>query len=273
MSEIHVLVASQAPSLERYRAALAAHDDLAVSAAPGEDAVRARLADPDGRADVLVLDNGLPDSFILLREVRHNYPRLLIVLVDEDADLLMPGRADGVSTDPFNDDELYRTIMDLLRERRTETLRADALPPIRQVAKRLREANGLRGKALAVTESVVEMGYDLAAFYQRADAPPLILLAASGAPSITSIVPEKQKEDTVVAWLAQHGGTRIVGPQDEINYVLVKRGRLGAGIGVAVADYGVLLACKDAPDSISEEQAMMLELVSGQLIAALAREP
>ena len=44
--------------------------------------------------DVLVLDNNLEHAFDLITELRHSYPRLFIVLVNQDANFGMPGQAD-----------------------------------------------------------------------------------------------------------------------------------------------------------------------------------
>ena len=78
-----------------------------------------------------------------------------------------------------------------------------------------------------------------------------------------------------MGWVARNGQSRIVGPDDEPNYSLIKRGRLGAGICIPVggADvFGVLLACREEPGTISQENALLLELIGAQLAAALARE-
>ena len=79
-----------------------------------------------------------------------------------------------------------------------------------------------------------------------------------------------------MGWVAQNGQSRIAGPNDDLTHPLVKRGRLGAVACVPVHSsgnrYGVLVACREIPDSITQENVLMLELVSAQLGAAVAQE-
>lgn len=276
MSSLNILVTVPSEATERYQTHLAAQEQFVVHTVASDTEARAALAGQEKRTDILIVDNALDGVFELIRDSRQTYPRLLIILVDEEADFLMPGRADDVSTDPFIDNDLVKRIFRLLRERETETLRADSLPPVRAVAKALREATGVKGKAGAVVEAVHELGYDFVGYYcLEDDGPPLLLLAASGPQAITSIVPQKQNEASLVGWVAENGQLRIVGPEDEPNFSLVKRGRLGAGACVPVGSatrYGVLLACREQPESITHENAMVLELIGGQLAVTLARE-
>lgn len=277
MPDVYVLAAIRPAAADRYQEELDRQKNLNLTIVRSKDETRAHLEDSDSRSDVLVIDNELGGVFDFVREVRQTYPRLLIVLVDEDADFSMPGRADDVSTEPFTNQDLVRRIQRLVQERQTETLRADALPPIRSVAKKLRQASGMVGKLDAAVNAIQEMGYDFVAYYRliEAGAGDTRLTSSAGPQAITSIAPEKQKESTVIGWVAQNGQSRIVGPEDEPNYSLVQRGRLGAGACVPVGGatrHGVLLACREKPDSISQENVMLLELVSAQLAAALAKE-
>jgi len=275
MPEVHLLAAVHPAAADRYQAYLSAQPTLAAQIVTSHAEARAILADPDRYTDVFAVDNALGGAFELIRELRQAYPRLLIILLDEGADFSMPGRADDVTTDPFTNDDLVRRIHQLLRERRTETLRADSLPPVRAIAKLLRQASGAAAKIEAAVKAVMDLGYDFVAFYRLDQAPPLFLSTVVGPSALTTVAPEKQSESTLVGWVAQNGQIRIAGPQDEINYALIKRGRLGAGVGVPVGiatRFGVLLACKEQPNTIHQEHAMMLELICGQLAAALAKE-
>lgn len=277
MTEINVLAVIRPDALEHYRANLEQQMQLAVETATSSAAALALLEQPTQNIDVVVLDNTLDDAFDLVGQLRDNWPRLVIVLVDEEADFLMPGRADDVSTEPFKENDLRKRILKLLEERQTETLRADSLPPVRSVAKQLRQATGLKGKVAAATEAIAALGYALVAFYQASeDSADLPLTSASGEKAITTIAPLKQGAGTITHETATGGGLHIFGPDDDPNYVLVKRGRLGAGACVAVGRaprYGVLIACRDQPGSISSEDVMMLELIGTQLAASLARDP
>jgi GAF domain-containing protein len=276
MSTIQILAAIRPDAADRYQTYFAEQDQYATQVVTAKSDLISTLDDADSRADVLVIDNELGGVFELVRELRQRYPRLLIILVDEDADFSMPGRADDVSTDPFHQDDLLKRIQRLLQERQTETLRADALPPIRTVAKKLREASGVLGKTEAAVKAIADLDYDFVAYYRlESEDSPLILSATAGPQTITSIAPDQQKETTLVGWVAQNGQSRIVAPDDDPNYGLVKRGRLGAGACVPVGGsnrFGVLLAGRERPDSISQENVMMLELISTQLASALANE-
>ncbi len=273
---VHILACVHPDSAGRYEDYLSAQERFAVRVVTDKDEAQGILTDAETPVDVLVIDNALGGVFELVRDLRQTYPRMLIVLVDEESDFSMPGRADDVSIDPFTDDDLIKRIHRLIQERQTETLRADSLPPVRAIAKRLRRASGASGKAEAAVTAIGELGYDFVAYYRltRPDSP-LVLSASAGAPAIKAIAPDEQKDSTLVGWVARNGQSRIVGPDDEPNYSLIKRGRLGAGICIPVggADaFGVLLACREEPGTISQENALLLELIGAQLAAALARE-
>jgi GAF domain-containing protein len=57
---------------------------------------------------------------------------------------------------------------------------------------------------------------------------------------------------------------------------LVRKERLGSVACVPVfssnSRYGVLVACREVTNSISQENVLMLELVSSQLAAAISKE-
>ncbi len=276
-ANIHVLAAVRLPSVARYRENLSKDPKLKVTVVTSEPSAREILANAEKRTDVFVVDNGLGNVFELVKELRQSYPRLLILLVDEDADFGMPGRADDVSTEPFKDDDLIKKIKRLAEERRLETLRADALPPVRNFAKSLRKANKGLGKQQAAVEAVQELGYDYVAFYSVAptDPPSLSLGAQVGPNAITSMVPVRADYSGVMGWVVQNGQSRIIGPGDEPNHVLVEKGKFGAAACVPVGStmrFGVVIACREQPGSIKMENVLMLELVSAQLASALAKE-
>ncbi|MCU0497048.1 MAG: GAF domain-containing protein [Anaerolineae bacterium] len=240
---------------------------------------RAVLADRNQHADVLVIDNNLDETvFALVSELRHSYPRLLIVLVDEEADFGMPGQADDLSTDPFKNDDLVRRITRLMSERRMETLRSDSLPAVRNFAKKLRTATGMIGKQQVAVESCFEMGYDYVAYYHKDAETPLrlTLRAQMGPNAIQAVAPKEATADDLMSWVQLNGQSRIAGPEDRPNHPLVARGRLGAIGCVPVmfngVTYGVMSACRERPGSITQENVLMLELISSQLAAALSKE-
>src|SRR5512141_438419 len=109
-SNIFVLAAVRLPSVARYRENLIKDAKLKVTVVTSEASAREILANPEKRTDVFAVDNGLGNVYELIKDLRQTYPRLLILLVDEEADFGMPGRADDVSTDPFKDEELIKKI-------------------------------------------------------------------------------------------------------------------------------------------------------------------
>ncbi len=276
-SNIYVLAAVRLPSVARFRENLTKDAKLKTTVVTSEQNAREILANPEKRTDVFVVDNGLGNVYELIRELRQTYPRLLILMVDEEADFGMPGRADDVSTEPFKDDDLIKKIKRLAEERRLETLRADALPPVRNFAKSLRKAGKGLGKQQAAVEAVRELGYDYVAFYAIAPTePPSLSLAAQVGPNaITSQVPVRSDYGGLLGWVVQNGQSRIVGPTDTPNHTLVEKGKYGAAVCVPVGTtlrFGVLLACREQPGTITQQNVLMLELVSAQLASALAKE-
>ncbi len=148
---------------------------------------------------------------------------------------------------------------------------------MRNFAKSLRKANKGLGKQQAAVEAVQELGYDYVAFYSVAptDPPSLSLGAQVGPNAITSMVPVRADYSGVMGWVVQNGQSRIIGPGDEPNHVLVEKGKFGAAACVPVGStmrFGVVIACREQPGSIKMENVLMLELVSAQLASALAKE-
>lgn len=276
MSDLHLIIVVRAEAAPRYRDYFSARAGIAAQILIGFADARARLSSTTtALADIVVVDNLLDDSAGFIREVRTSFPRLPIILVDEQADLLMPGRADDVSIAPFEDDDLLHRIERLFQERHIETLRADSLPPVRETAQKLRQASDFSSKITVTLETVRALQYDFVAFYrQPASDEPWSLVSVMGLQDLVAVAPERQKQASLIGWVAAHGQSQIVAPDDEPNYSLVKRGRLGAGAAASVGGaepYGVLLAGRQVPESITAEDLLMLELVCAQLAAALAQ--
>ena len=277
-TSIHVLAAVPIPSMMEFRENLSKDPQFQVTVVTTEAEARQQLADSQHHIDVFVVDNALGGVFELVKELRHTYPRLLIVLVDREADFGMPGYADEVSVTPFEGDDLLKRIRRLTEERRLETLRADALPPVRQFAKSLRRAAPEQSKPQAAVEAIAELGYDYVAFYKvvLVSPPELHLQAQVGPAAILSIAPQEQDyAESLVGWVAQNGQSRIVGPDDTPNHPFVRQQRFQSGVCVPVGmtmRFGVIFACRQQPNAITQPNVLMLELVSAQLASALAKE-
>lgn len=277
MAYTHLLVMVRETQLERYREHLAAHKDVnahfATSIAETVTMLPKRERDP--QIDVLVLDNGIDGVYELVGTLRPKHPRLLILLVDEDADFAMPGAADDISTDPFTNDDLMRRIHKLLSDRRLETLRADLMPPVRDFAKRLRKAVGESEKQEAAVSACRDLGYDYVAFYQieSLDPPLIILKTQDSAVPLKEPAPLRAAPDDLVSWVAKTGQSRAATANDDLTYALVRAKRFSSVACTAVGTtsrYGVMVACCDVP--ITRQQVMLLELVSAQLAAMVAKE-
>jgi DNA-binding response OmpR family regulator len=278
MAPIDVLVAVRREAASRYYKSLSIHQDLRLQIVSDKRDALNTLSDKDRHIDVLVIENQLGNVFELVTELRHTYPRLFIILVDEDADFGLPGQADEISTTPFTNDDLLKRITHLMSDRQLETLRADSLPAVRDFAKRLRKAVGEAGKQQAAVSACKDLDYDYVSFYRLESLDPLriMLKAQEGPNAIQAVAPKQASPDDLITWVAKNGQSRIAGPEDEPNYSLVKKGRLGAVACVPVifgtSRYGVLVACRDRPGTIDQENVLMLELVSAQLGAAVSKE-
>jgi len=277
MAQIDVLITVRREHASRYFKSISAYQDFRVKLVTSTTDALELLADREKHVDLLVLDNALEHVFELVNELRQTYPRLLIVLVDEEADFAMPGQADDISTDPFTNDDLARRINRLMSDRRLETLRADTMPPVREFAKKLRKAVGESGKQQAAVSACRDLGYDYVAFYRLESLDPLqvTLKAQDGPPPIQAVAPKQATADDIIGWVATTGQTRIAGPTDELNHPLVKRGRLGAVVCTPVGmtnRYGVIVACRDQPNTITQQHVLLLELVSAQLAAVISKE-
>lgn len=281
MSVIDVLVAVRREDASRYYKNMAAYPELRVQIVSSTADAVAVLADQNKHVDILVIDNQLGGVFGFINELRLTYPRLLIVLVDEAADFALPGEADDISTDPFTNDDILRRITRLMSDRKLETLRADNLPAVREFAKHLRRATGESGKQEAAVTACMDLGYQYVAFYRLENTDPtrLTLRAQRGPAALQAAAPRQAAPDDLITWVAQNGQSRITSPTDESNQPtlnLIRDGKVGAAACVPVVfsgnRYGVLLACRDQAASITQENVLMLELVSAQLAAAISKE-
>jgi GAF domain-containing protein len=268
MAHADILVTVRSKYAARYAQLLSGYPELGVRVARSLDQALDLLSDRSHPVDLLVLDNGLSGVFELVADLRQTYPRLLIVLVDEEADFAMPGQADDISTDPFTDGDLVRRISRLISDRHLETLRADSMSPLREFVKKLRKADGEREKLHVAVSACREIGYEYVAVYRLDSLDPLqiTLQAQEGEP------PLKASPSGIIASVARNGQSRLATPPTDGT---APAGRLSAvactSIGMT-SRYGVLVACRTTPNTITQPQVTLLEMISAQLAAALAKE-
>ncbi len=278
MSRIDLLVAVRPEQAERYQNNLNAYPDYHVELVTSREAVMTALVDQEKYVDVLVLDNGLTQIYEFVIELRQHFPRLFIVLVDEEADFATPGQADDLSTDPFNNDDLNRRITRLMSDRELETLRADAMPAVRQFAKELRKASGDKnGKYQAAVKACAELGFTYVAFYRvETDLETLSLKAQTGASDLRAIAPDIAPSDSLTVRVFKSGHSRIATEEDAAIEPLVGEGRLPVityiPISLSNQCYGVLVAGKNQPNSISADNVMMLELIAAQVASVISKD-
>lgn len=277
MAPIDVLVTVPENNAKRFYDNLSIIKDFRVRVVSKITDAHQQLADANVNVDVIILDNSLDGAFETVSLVRQKYTRVLIVLVDEDADFALPGQADDISTDPFTNGDLARRVNRLMSDRRLETLRADAMPPVRAFAKQLRKAVGEIGKQQAAVATIRELGYDYVAFYRYEKADPLTvtLKAQDGSAAIQAVAPKQATIEDLIGWVAVNGQSRLANHGDELNHPLVKKGRLGAVIITPVGAtnrYGVLVAARERPGSITMQDVLLVELISAQLAAVGAKE-
>ncbi len=242
------------------------------------EAVSEALGNAHELPDILVVEYALGDVYALINTLRERYPRLLILLVDEDADFGMPGRADEVSVEPFRDDDLLKRIKRMTEERRLDTLRTDVLPQIRMFAKSLRRATSGYARQQAAVAAVRALGYDYAAIYQASPSDPgSLTLAAQDGPRelVDGASQHESGGESLAAWVARNGQSRVVMPGMEPSHVFLREGCFGSGVCVPIGAtfrFGVIFACRSEPGSITQQAILMLELVSAQLASALAKQ-
>ncbi len=101
MAYTDILITVCPDKARRYFSQLSTHEEFRLNVTTTPADAQALLANPDQHVDLLVLDNAFDGVLNLVSQLRLSYPRLLIVLVDEEADFALPGQADDISTDPF----------------------------------------------------------------------------------------------------------------------------------------------------------------------------
>lgn len=279
MTSVDVLVATRREDAGRFYKNLTAQTEFRVQMVFSLREAMDVLRDPAQHVDVLVLDSQIGQVFAFINDLRQTYPRLFIILVDEGADFAMPGQADEISTDPFNNQDLVRRIIRLMSDRQLETLRADSLPALRQFAKELRLAPaGEAGKHQAAVAACKHLGFDYVALYRLESLEPirLALKAQDGPPDLQTSAPPEAHDDDILTWVVHKGQSRIAGPDESPGWPLVARDRMGAAACVPVvfggSRFGALIACRRQPGSITQENVLMLELVAAQLAAALSKD-
>jgi hypothetical protein len=276
-SSIRVLVAVRESALSRFQENLSKEPKFKLTLVTSIPAARAELALADKHTDALVVDNGLGGMYEIVKDIRATYPRLWVVMVDEEADFGMPGRADEVSTEPFKDADLIKKIKRLAEERRLETLHADTLAPVKSFARSLSKASKGGGKQQSAVETIKQLGYDYVVLYSvtPTEPPSLSLSAQIGPGNIMSLMSNRADYTGVLGWVVQNGQSRVIGPGDDPSHILIQKGKFGAAACIPVGStirFGVILACKEHIGTISQENVMMLELIGQQLAAALAKE-
>lgn len=276
---IDLLVAVRPEHQARYRDRLGGNANIRPHVVTQTDEALARLASGQAVVDVLVLDNGLERAHDFITALRQTYPRLIIVLVDEEADFATPGQADEISTAPFDNDDLTRRIQRLMSDRGLETLRADAMPPVREFAKRLRKAVGELGKHDAAVGAGRSLGYEYVAYYTVetnavTGEMQVRLSAQDGAAHFQAAAPQRATEEDIIGWVAKTGQSRVASQNDTLNHPFVRKGHLGGVVCIPVGRtnrYGVLVACREATTPVTQENVLLLELISAQLGAVLSK--
>jgi DNA-binding NarL/FixJ family response regulator len=274
--QINLVVAIPREDASRYYKNLTAHKDLNLQIVTDASAALEALTDRDPKIDMLVLSQTLTNAYALVEEVRETHPRLLIVLVDEQADFALPGQADEISTEPFSNDDLVRRINRLMSDRQLDTLRADTMPAVREFAKHLRTAVGDYGKADAAVSALRALGFDYVAFYRIESLAPMTitLKLQQGETNLQMGAPAEATANDIIGVVAKSGQSRSAGPQDTVSHPLVQRGRLSAVTCVPVGmttRYGVLV-CGKLANAFTQEQVLAMELISAQFAASISKD-
>ncbi|MFN8417945.1 MAG: hypothetical protein U0528_01670 [Anaerolineae bacterium] len=277
LTSIRVLAAVRPSATTRFQDGLSTEAHLKATVVSSLEAATSYLNDHDDTTDVFVVDSGLGDVYNLIKEVRQQYPALLIILVDEESDFAMPGRADDVTTEPFKEGDLIKKIKRVAEERRLATLPAGALPEVRNFAKALRKATKAPAKQQAAIAAIKDLGFDYVAYFSinPGDPPTLSLGAQAGPPNITSLMPPRADTTTIIGSVAQAGKSRVIVAGDQPSHFLIDKGKFGTAVCVPVGStmrLGVMFACRQEPGSIKQDSALMVELICAQLAAALAKD-
>ena len=279
MALIQVLVAVPREQAARYYTSLTASGQYELTLTSDSRDTLDLLEDRSRHFDAVVLDSRLADAGVLLSDVVYTLPRMIVVLIDESGDSPLRARLrpDRVSATPFVDDDLERRIARLLSDSQLETVPANTLLPVRQLARKLRTEDEPGDRFRVAVAACQDLGYPYTAFYRvEQQEPPLLSLAAQqGRGAFDGLTPQHAANGDVIAQVATTGESLILEPDTAQDYQPVAQGALGSVAMVAagrVACFGVLVAGREAPGSISSENVAVLELVAAQLAAAIARE-
>lgn len=276
MTSIQLLAAVPRAIASLYYGALTQYDLTLLS--DSRDALEA-LEDRSRHFDALVLDANLPDADTLLADIQYNWPRMMVILVDESGVSALRNQvaADRISTTPFVDEDLDRRILRLLSDSQLETMPANTMLPVRKLARMLRAEEAPGERFQIAVEACQTLGYRYTAFYRVDQQEPMVLKLAAqqGEDMIRLLVPLSASNNDLIAEVARSGQSRIVTASDAADYLPVAVGDLGSAAlvpaGRAVC-FGVLVAGREAAGSIGEQNVTVLELVAAQLAAALTRE-
>ena len=279
MALIQVLAAVPREQAARYYTSLSASGQYELTLTSDSRDTLGLLEDRGRHFDALVLDSCLTDADSLLEDILFNLPRLIVVLVDEtgDSPLRHRLRLDRISASPFIDDDLERRIARLLSDSQLETMPANTMLPVRELARKLRTEDEPGDRFRVAVEACQGLGYPYTAFYrvEQQDPPLLKLAAQQGQRSFDALVPLHAESHHVIARVAMTGESLILERSNAEDYPPVAQGALGSVAMVAAgraACFGVLVAGREDPDGINAQNVAVLELVAAQLAAAIARE-
>ena len=279
MALIQVLAAVPREQAARYYTSLSAGGQYALTLTSDSRDTLELLEDRGRHFDALVLDSGLAGAEALLEDVQFNLPRMIVVLVDEtgSSPLRQRLRLDRISSAPFTDDDLERRIARLLSDSQLETMPANTMLPVRELARKLRAEEEPGDRFRVAVEACQSLGYPYTAFYrvEQQDPPVLELAAQQGESGFATLVPSHAEGDDVITRVAATGDSLILERSNAAGYPLLAQGALGSVAMVAAgrtACFGVLVAGRETPGAISAQNVAVLELVAAQLAAAIARE-
>jgi GAF domain-containing protein len=279
MADIDILVAVRREKAGRYHKALSGHAHLRLQITSHAQDVLETLADAQKHTDVVVLDSGLGPTFELIQDIRHWYPRVFVVVVDESGQASAADLADEVSQTPFENNDLARRITRLMSDRHLETVRMDTSQAVRNFAKGLRNAISDAQRLDLALQACRDLGYEYVAIYRPVsydNQSALALEAHRGPTPLQAISPQSSSSGDVMSWAFQQGKSRIINAADNINHPLVAKGRMGVAAAVPVIfaanRYGVLLVFRDQANSITQDDLMTLEFMAAQLASTIAKD-
>ena len=214
---MNLLAVVHTDSAERFHAELDSFAEFEVVLSTDKNDAVAIMGEDNRRLDVIVVDEQLGDSNNFINYIRHKYPRVIIILVDEEADFGFPGQADDISVDPFSNDDLLNRIRKLLSDRRMETHRSDSLPAVRSIAKQLNKATSNSDLYRVATDALVDQGYDYAAYYGlEADDPVHLTLRTQTGPTPSNPLRPKKLQATT-SWAGSPATDKAASPRQTIH--------------------------------------------------------